>query len=235
MPDSGECGTVWCFLLVRGEDAVFERCSRRLATRVPLGMITVGSVVGVVALGGCSTVDGDGSAQPGQVAAYQSDVSASKALSVRANGVALCRQSIMSIGMMVRGFNDFMVRLNVVQNYDALGDLDDKARASLIAGSDQIRPKITADTPPDVGDPARVFLDTSGQLGDRIARREKVEINVLATQWTQQRDRVLTACIVYVPNPPAPSTPAAPPASSVAPAPGTPTDSAPPPSSAAPR
>ncbi len=210
---------------------MFEGWSRRSFMRaVPVPVTVCG--LSAMLLAGCSTVDGSGAAKPGQVAAYKSDLSASRESAIRADGVFLCRQSIASIGMMVRGFNDFMVRLNVVQNYDALGDLDDKARASLIAGSDQIRPKITTSTPPDVADPARIFLDTSGRLGELIAKRQKVEINALATQWTQQRDRVLTVCVSYVPNPPVPSSAPAPPAT---PAPASPAPASPAaPSSAAP-
>ena len=103
--------------------------------------------LGAALSGACaSTVDGAGAPAPGEVAVYRSELSASAAAEVRAEGVELCRESMASMVVMVRGFNAFVARLNAAQTYAGVGDLDEKARASLIAGADGIRPKITERT-----------------------------------------------------------------------------------------
>ena len=120
--------------------------------------------LGAALSGACaSTVDGAGAPAPGEVAVYRSELSASAAAEVRAEGVELCRESMASMVVMVRGFNAFVARLNAAQTYAGVGDLDEKARASLIAGADGIRPKITETSPAAVSTPARAFLASTAR------------------------------------------------------------------------
>lgn len=166
----------------------------------------LGLVVGSVLISSCATtVPGSGVAAPGEVAAYRSEVGASREAAVREAGVDLCREGMAAMVVMVRGYNTFLTRLNITDSYAQLGDLDEKARASLIAGSDQIRRHLNDLTPADVGDPARAFLATSNRLQDAIARERFTGLNPIADQWTGDKQRLLDACVPYVPMPAATS------------------------------
>lgn len=168
--------------------------------------VTIGIAFGGMVLAACSsTVSGSGSPAPGEVAAYRSELSASAAAAVRAEGVELCRESMSSMVVMVRGYNAFVDRLNATHSYPAVGDLDEKARASLIAGADQIRPKITETAPRDVATPARTFLETTARLENAIRRQQRAELNPVAGQWTRDKQRLLEACAAYTPLPAASS------------------------------
>jgi len=158
-----------------------------------------------------STVGGAGVAAPGEVAVYRSEVSASAAAAVRAEGVELCSESMSSMVVMVRGVNTFIDRLNRTHSYPAVGDLDDKARASLIAGADQIRPNITDTSPADVVAPAKTFLDSTARLEDAIRRELRTALNPVSGQWSRDKQRLLDACGAYTPIPaPSSATPRAP-------------------------
>ncbi|WP_232016708.1 hypothetical protein [Gordonia insulae] len=159
-------------------------------------------LLAAISAGCASTVDGAGGAAPGEVAAYRSEVSAAAASSIRRDGVALCREAMSSMVVMVRGYNAFVDRLSTVHAYDRVGDLDDRARASLIAGADLIRKRITPLTPADVADPANRFLDSTGRLGAAIAARQLTGLNPIAAQWTRDKQAVLTNCSSYLPLPP---------------------------------
>ncbi|WP_353507196.1 hypothetical protein [Gordonia sp. ABSL1-1] len=183
------------------------RSGRRVAGAVAGLLVTVG------ALTACTQqVSGSGVAAPGEVAAYRSEVNASAQAAVHTSAVELCRQSMTSMVLMVRGYNSFIVQLNVTHDYAKIGDLDDKARASLIAGADQIRNKLVAGVPEDVAAPARAFVDSTGRLEGAIRRKELTKLNEVATRWSADKQRVLGACATYVPTPPGlgTSTPARP-------------------------
>ncbi|MGV9710306.1 hypothetical protein ACWDTI_06545 [Gordonia sp. NPDC003424] len=166
--------------------------------------VVVCAVVACAATGCASTVDGTAQAPSAEVSSYRSDMSASRASTERTRGaVELCQTVMSSAGSMVRGYNDLVVRLNATDSYDAVGDLDDKARAGLIAGADQIRAKLTESTPADVGDPANAFLASTGALGDAIAKRQLSGLNSIADRWTQDKQILLTRCATYLPLPPA--------------------------------
>lgn len=104
--------------------------------------------------------------------------------------------------VMVRGYNTFVDRLNVVQSYDRVGDLDDRARASLIAGVDQIRAEMGGTEPAAVTDPITAFLTSSGRLSEAIGRRERAGLNPISDTWTRDKQAVLDACAEYLPTPP---------------------------------
>lgn len=158
--------------------------------------------LGAALSGACaSTVGGAGAPAPGEVAVYRSELSASAAAEVRAEGVELCRESMASMVVMVRGFNAFVARLNVAQSYPGVGDLDEKARASLIAGADQIRPKITATAPVDVSTPARTFLESTAKLENAIRRELSTGLNPVSGQWSRDKQRLLDVCGGYTPLP----------------------------------
>ncbi|GAB90532.1 hypothetical protein [Gordonia rhizosphera] len=170
-----------------------------------------GVCVVAVGLTGCATtVDGRGTAAPGEVAAYQADLSASRAAEVASDGAALCRVAMSSMVVMVRGYNEFVRKLNEVQSYDKLGGLDDTARASLIAGADLIRKEITSTTPTDLAEVTNRFLDSTGRLGTAIARQQLVGLNPVSAQWTQDKQAVLDSCATYLPLPPTDGASAAP-------------------------
>ena len=92
--------------------------------------------LGAALSGACaSTVDGAGAPAPGEVAVYRSELSASAAAEVRAEGVELCRESMASMVVMVRGFNAFVARLKAAQTYAGVGDLDPAAdRVGMLDG-----------------------------------------------------------------------------------------------------
>ncbi|ETA05226.1 hypothetical protein BJF87_10900 [Gordonia sp. CNJ-863] len=168
--------------------------------------MTVGMALGGIMLSACtSTVGGTGVAAPGEVAIYRSEVSASAAAQVRTEGVELCRESMSSMVVMVRGYNTFIKRLNTTHSYPEVGDLADKARASLIAGADQIRPKITDTSPPEIATPARTFLDTTARLENAIRKEQRTELNPVSGQWTRDKARLLEVCGQYTPVPAASS------------------------------
>ncbi|MCX2965922.1 hypothetical protein [Gordonia aquimaris] len=178
--------------------------TRTTTSRVRRSSIAVGIVVAAgFGTAGCATpIDGSGSAAPGQVAAYQAELSASVASSIRQDGVDLCREAMSSMVVMVRGYNAFVQRLSEVHSYDRVGDLDDRARASLIAGSDVIRGHLSSVTPEDVADPTAQFLDSTGRLGDAIAKRRLTGLNPIAAEWTKDKNLVLDRCAQYLPLPP---------------------------------
>lgn len=165
----------------------------------------------LLASGCASAVDGTGVAAPGEVSAYAAERSEREAAAIRRQAVELCRQATSSSVVMLNGYNVLLKRLNEVHNYREAGDLGNKARASLIAGSDQIRAKITPTTPPDVVAPANRFLDTTGRLGAAIGRSELGKLNPIANQWTGDKLALLNACTVYLPLPPANPVPSGPP------------------------
>ncbi|QMU19120.1 hypothetical protein FOV72_01565 [Gordonia rubripertincta] len=168
--------------------------------------VIAGMAFGGIMLSACtSTVGGAGVAAPGEVAIYRSEVSASAAAQVRTEGVELCRESMSSMVVMVRGYNTFIKRLNTTHSYPEVGDLADKARASLIAGADQIRPRITASAPVDVATPARTFLDSTARLENAIRREQRTELNTVSGQWTRDKARLLEVCGEYTPVPAASS------------------------------
>lgn len=160
------------------------------------------SAVAVLASGCATTVDGSGSAIPGQVAIYRAELSESAASSVRADGVELCREAMSSMVVMVRGYNAFIRKLSEVHDYADVGDLDDRARASLIAGADLIRKRIESSTPVDVAASTNRFLDSTGRLGAAIGKRQLSGLNPIAAQWTRDKQAVLNACVGYLPVPP---------------------------------
>ncbi|MGX7693558.1 hypothetical protein [Gordonia polyisoprenivorans] len=157
----------------------------------------------VLIVAGCATsVPGAPTVDSAQVSMYRSEQSASTSAARRELAVTLCRQAMSSMVVMVRGYNTFVDRLNAVQSYDRVGDLDDRARASLIAGVDQIRAKVTDAVTADVTGPVNAFLTSSGRLGDAIGRRELVGLNPIADTWTRDKQSVLAACATYLPTPP---------------------------------
>lgn len=167
---------------------------------------TIGMAFGGIMLSACtSTVGGAGVPAPGEVAVYRSEVSASAAAQVRAEGVELCRESMSSMVVMLRGYNTFIKRLNTTHSYPEVGDLADKARASLIAGADQIRPKITDTSPPEIASPARTFLDATTRLENAIRKELRTELNPVSGQWTRDKARLLEVCGEYTPVPAASS------------------------------
>ncbi|MGW8814071.1 hypothetical protein [Gordonia terrae] len=181
----------------RGAGTVGRRRGRviRSATAATIAL-------GAALSGACaSTVGGAGTPAPGEVAVYRSELSASAAAEVRAEGVELCRESMASMVVMVRGFNAFVTRLNVAQSYPGVGDLDEKARASLIAGADQIRPKITETAPADVSTPARTFLESTARLENAIRRELSAGLNPVSGQWSRDKQRLLDVCGGYTPLP----------------------------------
>ncbi|MFE0750647.1 hypothetical protein [Gordonia sp. NPDC058843] len=185
----------------RGAAAVGGRRGRAVRS-VTAATIALGAALS----GACaSTVGGAGAPAPGDVAIYRSELSASAAAEVRAEGVELCRESMASMVVMVRGFNAFVARLNTAQSYPGVGDLDEKARASLIAGADQIRPKITETAPPDVSAPARTFLASTARLENAIRRELSAGLNPVSGQWSRDKQRLLDVCGAYTPLPAASS------------------------------
>lgn len=181
-----------------------RRFAAASATR--LVALFVGLAAGALVLSSCATtLPGHGVAAPGEVAAYRSEVTAARQSMAKTAGVELCREAMAAMVVMVRGYNTFVGRLNQAHNYPAVGDLDNKARASLIAGADQIRPHITGVTPADVAAPARAFLASSGRLEDGIRRELLVALNPIASGWTGDKQRLLDACAPYVPMPAATS------------------------------
>ncbi|UVF78427.1 hypothetical protein [Gordonia mangrovi] len=159
-------------------------------------------VAGLVAAGCAEPIDGSGTAAPGQVAAYQAELSASVASSIRQDAVDLCREAMSSMVVMVNGYNAFVQRLSEVHSYDRVGDLDDRARAGLIAGSDVIRAHLSSVTPTEVAEPTEQFLDSTERLGDAIAARRLTGLNPIATEWTRDKKAVLDRCAQFLPLPP---------------------------------
>ncbi|MBD1318205.1 hypothetical protein [Gordonia hankookensis] len=185
-----------------GRSSTAHRAGRRRSAVRAATMICAAMLLAASAAGCSSSVDGSGSAAPGEVAAYSSDVAASRESAGRDDASKLCREAMSSMVVMVRGYNAFVRRLTEVHTYSDVGDLDDKARASLIAGADLIRQQVTEATPADVADPANRFLDSTGRLGAAIGQRQLDGLNPVAAQWTRDKQATLNACSVYLPLPP---------------------------------
>lgn len=213
-----------------------HRVTRTTTSRARRSSIAVGCLVaaGLVTVGCAEPVDGSGSAAPGQVAAYQAELSASVASSIRQDAVDLCREAMSSMVVMVNGYNAFVQRLSEVHSYDRVGDLDDRARAGLIAGSDVIRAQLSPVTPSEVADPTERFLESTGRLGDAIAARRTTGLNPIAARWTQDKKAVLDRCAQYLPLPPTSDASPAPVPGSAGPDEPQTTTLAPPPASATP-
>ncbi|WHU48942.1 hypothetical protein QNM97_08190 [Gordonia sp. L191] len=176
---------------------------RRSAQGVTRAGVAVMVTAVVLVFAGCATsVLGAPTVDSSQVSMYRSEQSASTSAARRGLAATLCRQAMSSMVVMVRGYNTFVARLNAVQSYDRVGDLDDRARASLIAGVDQIRAKVTDAVSADVTGPVNAFLTSSGRLGDAIGRRELVGLNPISDTWTRDKQSVLAACATYLPTPP---------------------------------
>ncbi|MGC5256776.1 hypothetical protein ACPXCG_10515 [Gordonia sp. DT218] len=186
-----------------GRSSTARRAGRRRPGATAATMICAVILLAASAAGCSSSVDGSGSAAPGEVAAYSSDVAASRQSAGRDDASKLCRQAMSSMVVMVRGYNTFVRRLTEVHAYSDVGDLDDKARASLIAGADLIREQVTEATPTDVAAPTNRFLDSTGRLGAAIGQRQLDGLNPIAVQWTRDKQATLNACSVYLPLPPA--------------------------------
>ncbi|WP_202421545.1 hypothetical protein [Gordonia sp. SID5947] len=185
-----------------GEGSAARRTGRRRPV-VSAATMICGVVLLLASAAGCSSsVDGSGSAAPGEVAAYSSDVAAARESAGRDDASDLCREALSSMAVMVREYNAFIRRLTEVHTYDDVGDLDDKARATLIAGADLIRQQITDAIPPDVADPVDRFLDSTGRLGAAIGQRQLDGLNPVAAQWTRDKQASLNGCSVYLPLPP---------------------------------
>ncbi|MGV9478842.1 hypothetical protein [Gordonia aichiensis] len=179
-----------------------RRAMRRAVGACP-ALLAAATVM--LVMSGCSSVEGSAGPAPGEAAAYRSDVSTARQANSARAAAELCATSTTSMVVMLRGYNAFIARLNDVQSYDKVGDLGDKARAALIAGTDMVRPKRTADVPGDLGTVVGSFVDSSNALGDVIGRRQTVELNVASNRWTASRRAVLDACRAYLPPPPATS------------------------------
>lgn len=181
-------------------------CHTRRGHIVRGGRIALLLIAAAVFSTGCATdVDGSGTAAPGEVSAYSADLSASRAAQTHRDGVDTCRQAMDSMVVMVRGYNAFVRRLSATGGYGGVGDLDDKARASLIAGSDQLRALLADGPPADLTESLRAFLATTERLGESIRRRETTPLNAVAARWTRDKSAVLGACARYLPPPPAPA------------------------------
>lgn len=180
--------------------------TRRAMCRVSgTRLMLLAAATATFALQGCSAVGGNAGPAPGEAAAYRSDLSTSRqAQSVKA-GAELCEASTKSMVVMLRGYNAFITRLNDVQSYDKVGDLGDKARAAMIAGTDMVKPKQTAEVPGDLGTVVASFVSSSSALGDVIGRRQTAQLNAASTRWTGDRREVLDVCRTYLPAPPATS------------------------------
>ncbi|MGW0036192.1 hypothetical protein [Gordonia sp. NPDC003376] len=166
---------------------------------ITLGMALVASVVS-----GCATsVTGSGTAPSDQLALYSSEVSVSAASAHRHEAtVALCRTATSSMVVMVKGYNDFLEALNRFHSYDKVGDLDDRARAALIAGADRIRDARNPEVPADLTAPVDTFLGSTKRLEDAIGAHELTGLNPIATRWSTDKQAVLDACARYLPPPP---------------------------------
>ncbi len=170
------------------------------ATRVG---VTVLLTAAVLIFAGCATsVPGAPTVDSAQVSMYRSEQSASTSAARRELAVTLCRQAMSSMVVMVRGYNAFIRKLSEVHDYAGVGDLDDRARASLIAGADLIRKRIESSTPVDVAASTNRFLDSTGRLDAAIGKRELSGLNPIAAQWTRDKQAVLNACVGYLPVPP---------------------------------
>ncbi|MFW0787474.1 hypothetical protein AAFP35_23505 [Gordonia sp. CPCC 206044] len=177
----------------------------------------------VIGLSGCAmTVDGQGGPVPGDVDAYRSDLMVSRAADARVAGAELCREAMSSMVVMVRGYNAFIRRLNDVDSYDRVGDLDEKARASLIAGADLIRKKLTSTVSGDTAEPTNQFLDSTGRLSAAIGKQQLAGLNAIAAEWTRDKQAVLNRCAPYLPLPPTAGASAVQPSTSSGPVPATP-------------
>ena len=165
----------------------------------------LGAAIATFALQGCSAVGGSAGPAPGEAAAYRSDLSTSRQAQSAKAGAELCEASTKSMVVMLRGYNAFITRLNDVQSYDKVGDLGDKARAAMIAGTDMVKPKQTAEVPGDLGTVVASFVSSSSALGDVIGRRQTAQLNAASTRWTGDRRAVLDVCRTYLPALPATS------------------------------
>lgn len=190
-----------------------HRRGRRGPTEAPRGPIaratgmslTLIAATTLLILQGCSSVQGSAGPGPGEAAAYQSELSTSRAAQSAKAGAELCGESTKAMVVMLRGYNAFIAGLNAKQSYDKIGDLGDRARAALIAGTDMVRPKQTAEVPDDLAGVVASFVASSGALGDVIGRRQTAGLNAASTTWTDDRRSVLDVCRTYLPAPPATS------------------------------
>lgn len=167
-------------------------------------------VVGVVVAGalfaGCATtVDGSSGVDPGDVRAYQSDVSVAAeqsriaessraAEAARTLTVGLCAQFTTTVVTMLNGYNEFVTKLNDVQSYSEMGDSSRVVIDQLTAGEQAITAKLVGGVEQPVQTFVRNFLDRNRELVTAVRNEYRAGLNDPADKWIDARNKAVDAC-----------------------------------------
>jgi len=183
--------------MITGMNRERIRWDRRAAYAVS-GAVLTGLMVAACSSGS------DGSAAQRSSDAAQSQLqqaslsaSAARSQSVSASG-ALCLQWFYSVVPMVNGYNQFVTKLNQVQNYDQLGGADLTAIGQFDSGVTAIRAKLTDVIPEQVRDEVNNFLGKTATLEAAVKDKDRLSLAKPAGEWTGSRHRVSTLCQAFV-------------------------------------
>lgn len=111
---------------------------------------------------------------------------------------ALCSQWFYSVVPMVNGYNQFVTKLNQVQEYGKLGGADVAALGQFDSGQGAIRAKLDGTVPQPVQDEVGNFLARTATLAAGIKDKDRFQLAQPAGEWTDSRHRVATMCQVFV-------------------------------------
>lgn len=160
---------------------------------------------GLIVTGCATTIDGDSSVDPGQVRAYQSDVSVAAeesriAESSRAAAAArtvtldLCSQFTTTVVTMLNSYNQFVTKLNEVQSYSATDGGGQIVIDQLTAGDQAISTKLVPGIEQPVDSLVRTFLVRNSELMAAVRNELRSGLNEPADRWIDARNKAVEAC-----------------------------------------
>lgn len=162
-------------------------------------------VAGALFAGCATTVDGSSGVDPGDVRAYQSDVSVAAeqsriaessraAEAARTLTVGLCAQFTTTVVTMLNGYNEFVTKLNDVQSYSEMGDSSRVVIDQLTAGEQAITAKLVGGVEQPVQTFVRNFLDRNRELVTAVRNEYRAGLNDPADKWIDARNKAVDAC-----------------------------------------
>lgn len=160
---------------------------------------------GLIFTGCANTIDGDSTVDPGQVSAYQSDVSVAaeqsriaeasrEAEAARAVTLDLCSQFTTTVVTMLNSYNQFVTKLNEVQSYSGTEGGGKVVIDQLTAGEQAISAKLVPGIEQSVDSLVREFLARNKELMDAVRGEMRSGLNEPADRWIDARNKAVEAC-----------------------------------------
>jgi hypothetical protein len=169
---------------------------RRLQ-RVGLAAAMAATSVGLITIGACSKqVAGTAEVNQTDLAAYTSEVSASRAAAADQAIGSACTALRTANTSSVHSFNDYIN----ASNDRGLDDPDVNAKAdvavtTLHANAHNVEVKVTNEVPSDIATPLRDYRDDTNGLADTLAQRAPTDtLNTSIDKFNVTKDAALQAC-----------------------------------------